>query len=555
MTDGNELSGWFGRFRSTRRFARLRKHPVAYFCAEYALDPRLPFYAGGLGVLAGNMVREAADRELPLVAVGLRYRLGYYLGESPASASVGLEAVLDAKGDRLLVGVPIERRIVSVQAWRWRRGTVEVLLLDTDLEANAPTDRHIVDRLYVDDRQVRLEQEVILGVGGLRMLEALGVSPSVYHLNEGHSAILTLELTHRLMCERGLSFDLARQSARSLTVLTNHTLVPTGNETFSNDLVSAILVRYAEELGVPVSELIKLGLVQESSIFSMTMLALRMSSHVNAVSRLHAEKAKEIWTSHPMETITNGIHLPTWNLVGDDVSGAGDLWRAHQERKGLLLERVRKETGRDWGRDDLLVGWARRIVSYKCPLAVFDDLHRLAGLARDSRRPVRLVFSGQAHPGDGEGQNLKAKLMEIIDGELSDVAVFLPDYGLLTAPTIVAGCDVWLNTPIVGFEACGTSGMKAALNGVLPCSTRDGWMAEATDIGWMLDNENVGSNFLDVLERDIIPLYYCRDENGVPVKWEGNMRHARRTIVDRFGAGRMLKDYIEMFYLRSRGLE
>jgi glucan phosphorylase len=485
-----------------------------------------------------------------MVAVGLYYRVGYRPGEPISPESVGLEPVLGKEGEPIVVRVPVEDRVVQARAWKWKRAALDVLLLDTDLEANTPTDRRITDRLYVDDKQTRLKQQIVLGIGGLRLLEALDIHPSVYHLNEGHSAMLTLELVRHQMLERGLGFDEAKQFARRRTVLTNHTLVPAGNETFNNDLAATVLARYGEELSVPVSDLVKLGLVQESSIFSMTMLAFRMSAIINSVSKLHAKKAKEIWTDHPMAAVTNGIHVPTWDRVKADVSAHGAFWKIHQERKRELLGHIEAETGRKWDEDALLLGWARRIVRYKRPTALLEDAKRFAAMARNADRPVRVVFAGNPHPSDEEGTALQKELRALIDGELSDVACYLPRYDLATSPLLIGGCDVWLNTPVVGFEACGTSGMKAALNGGLPCSTRDGWVAEVElyRVGWALQSERVGADLLDVIERDIAPMYYSREDDGVPALWEEHMRNARAMALNQFSATRMLRGYIETLY-------
>jgi starch phosphorylase len=559
---GDVHGRWFETFRTTPVFARLRERPVAYFCAEYALDPGLRQYAGGLGVLAGDMVREAADRGIPLVGVGLYYHEGYLcptkdvggrtveicVRRSPAEA--GLESVVGPDGERVRVTVPIEDRQVRVQAWRWRRGDVQVLLLDADVEGNEPTDRRTTDRLYVSDKQTRLRQELILGIGGLRMLEALDIHPSIYHLNEGHSALLAFELIRHEMQERGLGFDEAKQFARRRTILTNHTLVPAGNEVYSNDLVALALGRYAEELSVPVSELVKLGLVQESSVFSMTMLAFRTSAIINSVSRLHAKKAKEIWTDHPMVAVTNGVHVPSWDRVGEAAGTPAGFWARHLENKRALLDVIREKTGRSWDEEHLLIGWARRIVRYKRPLALLEDLGRFLSLARSSDRPIRLIFAGQPHPGDEDGQALRKELLRLVDGDLKDVAAYLPDYDLDSAGSLVAGCDLWLNTPVVGFEACGTSGMKAALNGVLPFSTPDGWVAEADlfRVGWSIGSDHVAQDGLDRLDRDILPMYYARNADGVPEEWTALMRHAREMAANRFSATRMLREYVEMLY-------
>lgn len=561
MADVDNLR-WFESFNGSRGFERFRERPVAYFCAEFALENRVRTFSGGLGVLAGDVVREAIDRGFPLIGVGLYYRQGYVCQvkdddgepikfcEAVAPETVGLEPVLRPNGDAVIVRVPIQDRDVHCRAWRWTRGAVSVYLLDTDVHANGDADRSITNRLYVGDKQTRLKQELVLGIGGLRLLEAIGVHPSTYHLNEGHSAFFSYELIRHEMTERKLGFDEAKQYARRRIVLTNHTLVAAGNEVFSNDLVSLMLGRYAQELQVPVSDLVKPGLVQESSEFSMTMLAFRMSSIINSVSKLHSRKAKELWTDHPMVAVTNGVHVPTWDALGGDTFAPGALWDAHQQKKTELLEEIRKRGGRSWGKDELLIGWARRITGYKRPMAVIDDIDGFGRLARAAGRPVRIVFSGLPHPNDTGGQAMLRELRRHTDSELKDVAVFLADYDFDLALRMVSGCDVWLNTPVVGFEACGTSGMKAALNGVLPCSTQDGWVAEADlfKIGWLLDTVHITESVLGIIANDIVPMYYSRNAGGVAELWEEHMRNARALIKDRFSATRMLREYVEMLY-------
>jgi starch phosphorylase len=370
-------------------------------------------------------------------------------------------------------------------------------------------------------------------------------------LNEGHSAFLTLELIRHQMHERHLGFDEAKQFARRRTVFTNHTLVPAGNEIYDNDLVALMLSPYCQELGIPVQEMLALGLVHESSTFSMTMLSMRMAGIVNGVSKLHAEKAKEVWTSHPMVGITNGVHVPTWDqLAGQEVEQPGQFWQAHQKRKQVLLDFIKEYAGRSWGPDELLLGWARRIARYKRPLAILEDAKRFADIARSSERPVRLVIAGQPHPSDEDGAQMLKELRNATEGEMSDFAVYIPDYSIHEASLMVSGCDVWMNTPVVGFEASGTSGMKAALNGALPFSTRDGWIAEVElyGVGWPADNERISQDLLDVLERDIAPLYFERSNNGFPEAWEQNMKNSRQMVQSRFSATRMLREYCEFLY-------
>lgn len=553
---------WLKAWQQTPGYAQFKARPIAYFCSEFALETHIPTYSGGLGILAGDVIREAADRGVPMVGVGLYYRHGYICptklvnGELVEACvdltpdSVGLKPVLLGDGTRLKLKVPIQDVQVEVQAWEWSRADVKVYLLDTDLEGNAAGDRRITDRLYIAHSETRLKQQIILGLGGLRLLEALKLHPSLYHLNEGHSALLALELIHHEMKERTLSFDEAKAFAKRRLVLTNHTLVPAGNETYSDELVSLLLGGYAKEINVPVNELVRLGLVSDSSSFSMTLLALRMASVVNAVSKLHAKKARDIWHDHPMVAVTNGVHLPTWDKLGVDVKAPGSFWKLHQALKRDLLKHIQDKTGRDWDEDVLLLGWARRIATYKRPGAILEDAKRFADIARNTERPLKLVISGRPHAADKEGQKIREHLQELTEGELKDVAVYLPDYDLAQAELLVSGCDVWLNTPVVGFEACGTSGMKAALNGVLPCSTKDGWVDEAElyKVGWLLDDTTVGTDLLNKLEHDIAPMYYERNAKGVPELWEEHMRNSRAMILNQFSATRMMRAYVEMMY-------
>ncbi|MBU1916330.1 alpha-glucan family phosphorylase, partial [Patescibacteria group bacterium] len=463
---------------------------------------------------------------------------------------VNLEPVVNQSGDRILVQVPIKDQLVTVQAWKWLEGNVAVFLLDTDLEQNKPADRHITDWLYVGDKEMRLKQEMVLGIGGLRLIEALGYHPSIYHMNEGHSAILAFELIRHQMQEREISFAEAKQFVRRRVVMTNHTLVAAGNELYSNDLVALLLDGYARELQVPVQELVKIGLVQESSTFSMTMLALRMSGVVNAVSRLHAEKAREIWADHPMVAVTNGVHIPTWDMLSTAHTKKDKLWFLHQQRKKILLKLIEEKTGQKWNQDDFLIGWARRFVEYKRPLAILKDIKRFVALAKNKKRPIRLVYAGLPHASDEVGQALLKELQQLIDGPLAGLVVYLPDFSIEEAKLLVSGCDIWLNTPVVGFEACGTSGMKAALNGCLPFSTQDGWVYEAEmfGVGWLIDDIKISEDILDKLEYDILPLYYNRSKEGVPEEWERHMRNSRDMAINQFSATRMVRKYIKMLY-------
>jgi glucan phosphorylase len=554
-----EECDWFSVQQSKAQFQRFREHPIAYFCAEYALEQTIPTYAGGLGILAGDVVREAADQKLPFVAVGLYYHEGHVCDPEKAikacvrttPENVGLTRVVNKKGEHLSISVPIQDHDVVVQAWEFRQGENSVYMLDTDVEENTETDRRITDRLYVEDKEIRLKQEIILGIGGLRLLKALNIHPSVYHLNEGHSAMLMFELIRHEMEERKLNFDEAKQFAKRRVVFTNHTLMTAGYEVYSNDLVSLLLSKYAQQIRIPISELIKLGLVQESSMFSMTMLLLHTAGIISAVSKLHAKKALEIWPDHPMVGITNSVHTKTWNKIETDVSEPGTFWPRHQERKIELLAYMKDKLGVEWGKDELLIGWARRFVTYKRPLAALDDVERFKKIAQNANKPVRLVIGGIPHLNNIEGLAILEKLKSLIEKKLSGSVVYMPEYSMDVAKILTSGCDVWLNTPIVGFEACGTSGMKAAMNGVLPFSTKDGWIdeIELSRVGWHIDNDNVTESILDLLEHDITPMYYDRDSSGVPKLWEERMRNAQTMVMDRFCTTRMLREYVEMLYL------
>lgn len=502
--------------------------PIAYFCAEYALDPNLSIYAGGLGILAGDYLREAADQKVPMVGVGLFYNF---------NNSAGLNLAKDDQGNPLRIEVPIQDKKVKAQVFIYQVGLIPVYLLDTNVEENDLSDRRITYKLYTADKEIRLKQELILGIGGLRALGALKIHPLVYHLNEGHSAFLALELIRQEMEERKVGFEEAIGLVKKRIVFTNHTLIAAGREVYSNDLVALMLTDYAQELKVPVSEMVKLGLVQESSTFSMTMLSLRMAGKVNAVSKLHAQKAAAIWADHPMSAITNGIHVGTWDKVKN--------LKNHGVCKQELLQFIQKQTDVKWEPNQLLLGWARRFAVYKRPLAILENLERFMSIAQNSQYPVKIVFSGEPHESDEYGKELVQELENLVKNKIGDCVVYLPNYNMNIAGKMAAGCDVWLNTPIVGFEACGTSGMKAALNGVLPCSTRDGWVDEAdfSKVGWILDNDHLSENILDVLEQDIVPMYYQR-----PTEWQEQMQNARAMVLNQFSTARMLREYIEKLY-------
>jgi glucan phosphorylase len=531
------------------------KRPIAYFCAEYALSDKLQIFAGGLGVLAGDYIREAGDEDLPLVAVGLYYSEGFAhkelspegrivdLHEGHTPEESGLSLAKDEMGNQVIIKVPIADSEVAVRVWIYQYKNIKVFLLDTKMDENSEADQHITDTLYITDKEMRFKQEMVLGIGGLRALLSMGIHPVFYHLNEGHSALLIYELIHHEMKEHELDFEEARARAKERVLFTNHTLVAAGNDVFSNDLAALLLAKYSEEIEIPVKELVDLGLVQQSSSFSMTMLAMRASGKINAVSKLHAKKAKDIWSDHPMTAVTNGIHLPTWDKVGE-----GEMWTTHRDNKRKLLQIISERTGTVWEDRELLIGWGRRMARYKRPLAIVERLKQFGEMARSEDRPMRVVFAGISHPADTDGQEILEELQYRLVSDLKGVAVYLPHYNLELAGLMTAGCDVWINTPVVGFEACGTSGMKAALNGVLPLSTRDGWVDEIEmyGVGWALPDNDLTEQMILTLRNQIIPMYYEQNKEGVPEKWVEMMRNARELITNEFSMKRAMKQYLEL---------
>lgn len=538
---------------------------VAYFSAEFAVDANLPIYAGGLGVLAGDILAQAGEEGRSFVGVGLLYHKGYLrqqiskeantFGEDPFDyKKAGLQLVVD-KGANVTVSVPIHGRKILIKCWVKMVNGVPLLLLDTQVEGNEAQDQLITDRLYYGDREHRLKQEMVLGIGGRRMLAALQIHPSIYHLNEGHSALLLFELARERCCA-----DTEKRAMDVLTqmknvVFTNHTLVPAGNDVFSKDLVVSYLSSYALEFPIDPIVLTNIGLIQDSSLFSPTMLALRLATVPQAVSKIHAQKAKDVWTDHPMIAITNGVRQSFWQdptiaqaVLGDDAA----LFAAHTACKKRLCEYVKELTGTAWNENDFIIGWARRLASYKRPLLLFEDLERFKTIVSTYPIPIRVVISGKPHPTDEQGMN---DLMQILRdvGDFNGQLVYVQDYNLDVAKHILSGIDVLLNTPIRGMEACGTSGMKASMNGVLQCTTLDGWTDEVDwkEKGWVLDETRTSESLYEKLSNEILPSFAQR-EGGVPKTWVYYMRNTIDMAVKEYSAHRLLTQLEEMVYKSLR---
>jgi starch phosphorylase len=617
-------------------FARTfpRAHgPIAYFCMEFGLHQSLALYSGGLGVLAGDHLKSASDLGLPFVGVGLLYRNGYFRQTIDADGRqqhiypdydftrLPIRPAAGPTGRGVFVTVPLPGRELQVQVWIAEVGRVPLVLLDTDVPQNDAADRPITSTLYTQGREMRLAQEIVLGVGGARALEALGIEPRVWHMNEGHSAFLQFErLRLRLSAGEG---DLASIVAdlRRHTAFTTHTPVPAGNESFEAPMVRKYFGSWWEALGVPEETWMALGHTETGEpvqAFNMTALALRSSSRVNGVSKINAEVSAKIWRhllpdSVPAEerirAITNGVHPSTWlgqelqelfgrwfgerwsSLLGSETGRMAilegpdaELWEAHLAQKRRLARFLRARLRMQFARhglspdelrtvekmfdpEALTIGFARRFATYKRAGLLFSDLHRLRQLVANDSRPVQILLAGKAHPADKAGQELIQHLFQLSRSDkLEGRVFFVEDYDMRVGRMLTQGVDVWLNTPRRPLEASGTSGMKAAMNGALNCSIADGWWPEGFDgvNGWVIGGKDAGSDeaaqdredglaLYHLLEEQIVPLFYDRDEKGLPREWIGRMKEAIAGITPRFSSHRMVRDYCETAYVPLMG--
>ena len=589
------------------RAFRERDYRIAYFSAEFGLTEHLPIYAGGLGILAGDVLKASSDRGLPVIGVGLFYREDYFRQvldkdgwqhESnpvldPERMPMSLPRV--PGGAPPVVQLTIGEREVSVLIRFVRVGRVPLILLDTNLPENAQEDRDITARLYGGDQETRIRQEMVLGIGGLRALELLKLRPTIRHINEGHAAFVGLEKIRLLVTLGGLTYPEARERASATNVFTTHTPVPAGIDHFPPDLVEKYLSSYVSGAGLSWSEFVKLG--QDGppnpfQPFSMAVLALRLCGHVNAVSQLHAKVSRRLWLGLlpeladediRIQAITNGVHRVTWTdpeiaklpLVEDpDSVDRAAFWRVHELLKTRMIELCRQrlveaakqqaaspdeieEASRVLDPKALIIGFAKRFTTYKRPGLIFHDPERLARILQS--RPVQIIFAGKAHPHDDPGkQTLKGVAQFCRGPEFRGRVVLVPDYNMALARALVAGCDVWLNNPIRPREACGTSGMKAAMNGGLNLSVLDGWWDEAPyeETGFAigppieeLPDDQTASALYDVLEKQVLPLFFDRDARGLPLGWIEKMVQSTSRISRFFSADRMMIDYLEKFYL------
>ncbi|MFA9478398.1 alpha-glucan family phosphorylase [Phycisphaerales bacterium AB-hyl4] len=602
---------------------------IAYFCAEFGLTECLQVYSGGLGCLAGDHLKSAAELGLPFVAVGLLYRNGYFQQYLNADgwqqeyypeldlANLPLRPVSDSKGNQVKVTVDLPGRVVHIGLWLVKVGRIPLYLLDTNLPENEEDDRGITSQLYGGDMETRIKQEIVLGIGGVRALEAINIRPDVCHMNEGHSAFLALERVRRLIEEHDLSFDEARQAGAASNVFTTHTPVPAGIDRFPPDMVDRYFRSYVPGLRLDMEGLFALGrenVFNKHEFFSMAVLAIRTSSWANGVSKLHGKISRHMWqgiwpqvpeSEIPIKHVTNGVHARSWlsselMYLLDRYLGARwqnnpadqsvwkavmempeeELWRLHERRRQKLViwarRRLRKQfEARNINPDHiaaaadaldpmaLTIGFARRFATYKRGNLFLRDPDRLMRLLSDADRPVQFIFAGKAHPADGGGKELIRQIVKFArESDAGHKIVFLENYDINVARYLVQGCDLWLNTPRRGMEASGTSGMKAAMNGVLNCSIMDGWWDEAAepDLGWSIGRGEEYSNpaaaddlesraFYDLLEQEIVPLFYNRDSQGIPRQWVTRMKKCIASLAPGFNTNRMVQEYAEKLYL------
>ena len=607
------------------RLPRFKSESIAYFSAEFAVHQSLPIYAGGLGVLAGDHCKEAADLGVPLIGVGFMYPQGYFHQHVSAEgwqeesyerltwADTPIEPSVTPDGKPCITAVPLGDRTVLVAVWRVLIGRVKLYLLDTDLEENAPWDRELSARLYGGDSETRVQQEIILGIGGVRALKALGSEPAVFHLNEGHAAFVVLQRIRDLI-EHGSTFDAALEEIRRTTVFTTHTPVPAGHDAFPFYMVEKHLAGCWGPLGSNRDPFLTLGSYDNGSgpQFNMTALALRSAAAVNGVSQRHGEVTRSMWAdiwpgatadNAPVMAITNGVHVPTWiasdlsdlfakhlgpdwlehqddPVMWDVVLGIPDeeLWAVRLALRRYLFNFVRERARQRWAvervgtprvvaagtlleSDTLTIGFARRFASYKRPELIFHDADRLERMLNSPDKPVQIIFAGKAHPADDVGKHhLQQVYRRALDPRFGGRVAFVDDYDLHVAHFLVQGCDVWLNNPRRPYEASGTSGMKAALNGVPHLSVGDGWWVEGFNgaNGWLIDGHKEGSEseidaaeaeaLYRLLEDEIVPAFYARDAGGIPRRWLKTVKESIRSVAPRFSARRMVKEYADRMY-------
>jgi len=609
------------------------RHLIAYFSAEYGVQECLAIYSGGLGILSGDHCKSASDLGINLVGIGLFYKQGYFtqrimpdgtqkalfIDMSPEDLPLFL--IRDTTNNPPLVEIYFPGRKVYAQIWELRIGRVSIYLLDTDIEKNSSDDKKITYQLYAGNknREIRLMQEIILGIGGVKALRKLKLSPSVWHINEGHSAFLIFELIKEEIEKDNVPFDEALERVKPHILFTTHTPVKEGHECFKSDLMKKYFKDYVNAVGIDFENFLRLGNFDDTEkmdVFSMTIFALKAASKANAVSKINQDVSKKMWykvwgnnvNDAPIDYITNGIHhstwiaeefdelfkkyiSPDWKDRVDELSlwqnikkiPSSEIWEIHKILKQRLINYVKEQIIKLYTRNNverkiieeivdninssiLTIGFARRFAPYKRATLIFADEEKLKQIFLNNEKPAQIIFAGKAHPADIEGQQLIKKIYEYtLKKEYRGKIILLENYSMQTARYLIQGSDVWLNNPRKPYEASGTSGQKAAINGVLNCSISDGWWPEAYNQknGWAIesaDNEidkikqdKIDSqNLYSVLINQVIPLYYTRNQDDLPEKWIEMMKESIATVMPIFNTHRMLKEYYEKFYSKLK---
>lgn len=539
-----------------------KNKPVAYFCAEFGIDNDLPTYSGGLGVLTGDLMSAAADANYPLIGIGILYKgkafMQHITGDgkeeqrdSEFDHDTSFLRPTTVNGKPLIIKIPLENTIVSVKSYHIRLSDNTILyFLSTNVDGNPPEWLSDMDALYRGDTNSQIRQQIVLGVGGAKLLKYLKIKPQLYHINEGRPSFLIWEIVADMMKSENLSFNEAWEKAKSKIVYTNHTLVAAGNLTYESEVIEKWATPFANNMGVDTQLLIKDGF-SDPHTFSITQFALNISKKQSAVSKVHGDYAKKTWPGYNWIKITNGVHLPRWQDSDFRNPNLTDrqIWDLHMTKKHELVGTVLKRTGFEYDPQKLVVSWARRLAKYKQPREIFVDIARLKNILTNFEKPVQLLFAGNSHSGDPQAKSIIEEIIKIFTKQLSGNAIFIPNYNIALANHLVSGSDIWLNTPMGNLEASGTSGMKAISNGVLNCTVIDGWTHEVDweGVGWTLDPKNVGGSFYNLMEKEIVPLYYDRDKNGLPERWIVRMKKSIN-LSENFSAKRMLEGYVEKLY-------
>ena len=621
----NSKNTWF-----SKNYPNNENDLIAYFSAEYGLDETVAIYSGGLGVLSGDHLKSASDLGIPLIGIGLLYKSGYFYQKIDGYGQqeeeykdidtelLPITAVKDYEGKDLLVDVKFPDKKVYLKVWKINIGRRSLYLMDSDIDENDPKYRNVTKFLYGGDQEMRIQQEIILGMGGVKLIKALGLNPTVYHMNEGHSSFLTLQLIKETMNQKEVSFDIAKDIVSAKTVFTTHTPVPAGNDIFPISLVNKYFNGLWDEIGLTNEQFLRLGMKPNDDLnnagFNMGILALKIAGKKNGVSKLHGAVSRElfadVWPNvpaneSPIEYITNGVHTCTWlaptikklyneylrpywqDHIPEDVTWENiykipdeELWKVHQSRKEKMIKMVKNDTINrlrqyKYSYDEisemtdkldpnvLTIGFARRFATYKRATLIFRDLERITKIFNENDRPVQIIFAGKAHPQDREGKELIKYIHELsLKPQFKGKIFILENYNVGMSRYLVSGVDVWLNNPRRPMEASGTSGQKAAANGVINFSVLDGWWAEGYNQknGWTIgtnadyksydeQDDADSKSIYDTLENKILPMYYNKNEKGYSTEWVQMMKNSIVSNIGKYSTSRMLQDYTEKMYI------